>query len=123
MAVRAVDDQKVVEGVECPAEKTGEHGQYLDRTPRPVYDRVNLAHWTIVSLLDRFTTRSSRRPVRLWMPTCGQICMTPVDKVSEKEKETVEKEEISGTSGSRKISSPKGCKPDLEEIEEDDSVL
>jgi hypothetical protein len=49
--------------------------------------------------------------------------MTPVDKVSEKEKETVEKEEDLRHEWVEEDIKSEGRKPDLEEIEEDDSVL
>jgi hypothetical protein len=49
--------------------------------------------------------------------------MKPVDKASEKEKESVEKEEDPRREWVEEDIEVEGRKPDLEEIEEDDSVL
>lgn len=49
--------------------------------------------------------------------------MTPVDKASEKEKESVEKEEDLRREWIDEDIKSEGRKPDLEEIEEDTSVL
>jgi hypothetical protein len=49
--------------------------------------------------------------------------MTPVDKVSEKEKEAVEKEEDLRREWVEEDITSEGRKPDLEEIEEDESIL
>jgi hypothetical protein len=57
------------------------------------------------------------------MPACWQIYMTPVDKATEKEKEAVEKEEDLRHEWVEEDIKSEGRKPDLEEIEEDDSIL
>jgi hypothetical protein len=49
--------------------------------------------------------------------------MTPVDKASEKEKESVEKEEDLRHEWVQDDIKGEGRKPDLEEIEEDESIL
>jgi hypothetical protein len=49
--------------------------------------------------------------------------MTPVDKATEKQKETVEKEEDLRREWVEEDIKSEGRKPDLEEIEEDESIL
>jgi hypothetical protein len=49
--------------------------------------------------------------------------MTPVDKASEKEKEAAEKEDDLRTEWVEEDVKSEGRKPDLEEIEEDTSIL
>jgi hypothetical protein len=49
--------------------------------------------------------------------------MTPVDKATGKEKEAVEKEEDLRHEWVEEDIKSEGRKPDLEEIEEDDSIL
>jgi hypothetical protein len=49
--------------------------------------------------------------------------MTPVDKATEKEKETVEKEEDLRNEWVEEDIENSGRKPDLEETEEDTSIL
>jgi hypothetical protein len=59
----------------------------------------------------------------LWTLACWQIYMTPVDKATEKQKESVEKEEDLRHEWVEDDIKSEGRKPDLEEIEEDDSIL
>jgi hypothetical protein len=49
--------------------------------------------------------------------------MTPVDKATEKQKEAVEKEEDLRHEWVEEDIKSEGRKPDLEEIEEDESIL
>ena len=49
--------------------------------------------------------------------------MTPVDKASEKQKESVEKDEDLRHEWVQEDIIDEGRKPDLEEIEEDESIL
>jgi hypothetical protein len=100
---QAVDDQKVIEGVESPAKKTGEYGGILIGRRGPADSGI----------VNR----------RLWRLACGQICMIPVDKATEKQKETVEKEEDLRHEWVEEDIKSEGRKPDLEEIEEDESIL
>jgi hypothetical protein len=59
----------------------------------------------------------------LWILKCRRICMTPVDKASEKQKEAVEKEEDPRREWVEEDIKSEGRKPDLEEIEEEESIL
>jgi hypothetical protein len=68
--------------------------------------------------------------VRFISPGCDRIrgewedrVMTPADKVSEKEKEAVEKEEDLRHEWVEEDIEAEGRKPDLQETEEDSSVL
>jgi hypothetical protein len=60
---------------------------------------------------------------QFWRLACCGDCMTPVDKASEKEKESVEKEEDLRNEWIQEDIRDEGRKPDLEEIEEDESIL
>ena len=59
----------------------------------------------------------------LWTVACWGHRMTPVDKASEKQKESVEKEEDLRHEWVQEDIKDEGRKPDLEEIEEDESIL
>jgi hypothetical protein len=59
----------------------------------------------------------------IWRLACSDIRMTPVDKASEKEKESVEKEEDLRREWVEEDIDAERRKPDLEEIEEDSSIL
>jgi hypothetical protein len=57
------------------------------------------------------------------MLACCGNCMTPVNKASEKQKEAAEKEEDLRQEWVDEDIKSEGRKPDLEEIEEDTSIL
>jgi len=59
----------------------------------------------------------------LWRQACSLFGMTPVDKASEKQKEAVEKEEDLRNEWVEEDIKNSNRKPDLEETEEDTSIL
>jgi hypothetical protein len=59
----------------------------------------------------------------MWILACLELFMKPVDKTPEKEKEATEKEEDLRREWIEEDITSEGRKPDLEEIEEDSSIL